>query len=191
MSFCKIRQFRISSALDDVRPLPPSIFRHLESCECCRDFYKRSQSIGDELSAAPVSTETPPWLSTRIMAQVQASSQERAPALSPLVRWLPAVTGVAAIAIVAMVIFASQKEPASSVVDEDGGVEPPAPVEETTPGVYALTTPVHPANVPAKLEEHAKGALSKEAQHLASDLRGARRFLTASFRSTIPGMGSD
>ena len=52
-------------------------------------------------------------------------------------------------------------------------------------------TPVHPATVTARIEEHAKHALSKEVQDLAADLSGARNFLSASLRNTIPGLRGD
>ena len=95
--------------------------------------------------------------------------------------WLPAVAGTAAIALVAGVI-------ALNIPSEEDEI---AQTESTDVPLPAPSTPVHPASVPSRFEQHAKLALSKEFQDLAADISGARRFLTASLRSTLPGLGEE
>ena len=72
MSLCPIRQFRISSALDDDRELSASLQRHVDACPRCRQFLDNSRSLGKSL-AAPTPVETPPWLHTTIMAKVNGT----------------------------------------------------------------------------------------------------------------------
>ena len=177
MSLCLIRQYRISSALDEGRELSSSLKRHIGTCRRCRQFLEDSRSL-DESLAAKVDFDPPAWLHTRVMAKIGTAGrpvgQERLPS-----RWFPALAGAAGIAIVAGII-------AIGVNSED------RPPEETaTAQLPAPSPPVHPASVTAKIEEHAKLALTKEAKDLAADLSGAKNFFTASLRSTIPLLGGE
>ena len=174
MSLCPIRQFRISSALDDDRELSASLQRHVDACPRCRQFLDNSRSLGKSL-AAPTPVETPPWLHTKIMAKVNGTFPDEMAKESR--SWFPALAGAAAIAVVATLVAVN--------------VDPNTPAQEEVVQLSAPVTPVHPATVTARIEEHAKHALSKEVQDLAADLSGARNFLSASLRNTIPGLRGD
>jgi hypothetical protein len=177
MSLCHIRQFRISSALDDERQLPTSLQRHVDACPSCGSFLAQARALGDQMGAAPSTASPPAWMHTKIMAQLRASVPERqARSRAP---WLAAAAGIAAIAGVVGMI-AINMPPGTDAEFETASVQISAPV-----------TPLHPASVPGRLEQHAKQALSTEFQNLAADISGARKFLSASLRNTIPGLGGE
>ncbi len=172
MSLCQIRQYRISNALNDGRALSDSLQRHVDGCSQCSEFLSKSRALGENL--APAEYEPPAWLRIRVMSNLLAGSPAARPA-SPARRWLPAAAGLAAIGTVAAIIAVS--------------VNPADPVE-TTPrfAIKPPVPPVHPASVPERLERHAKQTLGKEFQDLATDISGARKFLGASLRNTLPGL---
>lgn len=176
MSLCKLRQFRISSALDDGRQLSASLQNHIDACPRCRGFHQQSCAIAASLvpAAAP---DAPAWLHTKIMARVR-SAEPVATAAAPR-RWLPAVAGLAAIAVAAGLITLKFQKNAIPPEEQAVAWSPPVPV-----------TP-HPASVTDRLERHAKQALSNEFHHLATDIAGAKNFLTASLRSTLPSLGDE
>jgi len=178
MPLCNIRQLRISSSLDDGRELSPSLQRHVDACPRCSRFLAESEALEDRLVKRSADAGgSPAWMHTRIMAEIHASApgggQERTPA------WLPVAAGMAALAILAglMTLSAPQGEPPAQET---------AAVQLSTP-----VPPVHPASVPARIEKHAKLALTTEFQNLATDISGARKFISASLRNTIPGLGGD
>ena len=104
MSLCQIKQYRISSALDDGRALSGSLQRHVDGCPDCREFLNKSRALGNRLS--PTDYEPPAWLRTRVMSKVLAGNPPARPAWSAR-RWLPATAGLAAMGIVAAVIAVS------------------------------------------------------------------------------------
>lgn len=114
---------------------------------------------------------------TRIMAEVRAAAPDQTPRARP--SWLPAAAGIAATAVLVGLITMSTRQ--DEVTDQET-----ASVQITTP-----VTPLHPATVPSRFERHAKQALSTEFQNLATDISGARRFISASLRNTIPGLGGE
>ena len=175
MPLCTLRQFRISSALDDGRQLSPSLRSHIDACPSCRKFHQQSCAIAVDF--APRATDPPPWLHTKIMGEIQATTQDGGGGPASLRRWLPASVGLAAIATVAALIMFNVQE---------------APVEtEQAEVVLRPPIPPHPASVPGAFESHAKQALSREFHHLATDIAGAKNFLTASLLSTIPGLAEE
>ena len=178
MPLCNIRQFRISSALDDGRQLSEPLRRHIDACPRCRQFLKQSESLGIRLSDGfSNSVQSPAWLRTRIMAEVGAMAPDQTHGARPY--WLPAAAGVAAmVALVGLITM-------STCQDEVPDPET-ASVQISTP-----VTPLHPATVPGRFERHAKQALSTEFQNLATDISGARRFISASLRNTVPGLGGE
>ncbi|MFT4547642.1 MAG: hypothetical protein ACI9UA_001266 [Pseudoalteromonas tetraodonis] len=174
MLLCRFRQFRISSALDDGRELPEALKSHAGSCQSCQQFLTRSQALAEELRASVPMEDPPAWLHMKIMAKVRSS--EAAPSTSE--RWIPVVAGAAAIAIAFAVVNMNVNPPAENT-------------QLATVQLSAPTTPIHPASVTAKIERHAKNTLNKEFQDIAADISGARNFLSASLRNTIPGMRED
>ncbi|MGI9242318.1 MAG: hypothetical protein ACR2RV_16085 [Verrucomicrobiales bacterium] len=178
MPLCNIRQLRISSALDDGRALSAPLQRHVDACPRCRQFLEQSESLEIRLSDSPPnSAQTPAWMRTRIMAEVRASTPEHAHRARPA--WLPTAAGIAATAILVGLITMSTRQ--DEVPEQET-----ASVQISTP-----VTPLHPATVPGRFERHAKQALSTEFQNLATDISGARRFISASLRNTIPGLGGE
>lgn len=179
MSLCSIRQLRISSALDDGRDLSASLRRHVEGCPRCGSFLSNSRAIGEQLGDSAPAAHAPPWMHTRIMARIQTADRpERQNLARPA--WLPAAAGVAAIAVLVGLI-------ATYTPDR----QDPELVETTTAQIPAPVTPLHPASVPGQFEKRAKQALATEFQNLASDISGARKFLSASLRNTIPALGGE
>jgi len=180
MSLCKLRQLRISGALDERRQLSPSLQRHVDACPRCRKFHRQSCAIAASLAPAPA--DSPPWLHTKIIARIRAAApadESRAAR-----RWLPATAGLGAIACaIGVVALSIQRDAPESA--QDGDPQPP-PAEQ-----FVVRPPVspHPASVPNRFEQHAKQALTQEFQHLATDIAGAKNFLTASLRNTFPGLG--
>ena len=174
MSLCQIRRYRISSALDDGRPLSRSLQNHVDGCPGCREFLNKSRTL--ELRLAPGDYDPPAWLSTRVMSQLH-SEQPRS-SRSIMQRWIPASAGLAAMLVVAVAIALN---PGSEPAVEEA---PPVALGNPVP-------PVDPTAVPESLERHAKNTLGKEFQDLAADISGARRFLGASLRSTLPGLRSN
>lgn len=49
--FCRLAQWRVSSALSDGRVLPASVQRHVRGCPRCTDFYSRSLLLEARLQA--------------------------------------------------------------------------------------------------------------------------------------------
>ena len=172
MPLCKLRQFRISSALDGRRELSASLQNHVDACASCREFLTRSRSLESRLRPGSPQGDSPPWLHTEIMARVRAS----VPAEEPR-SWLPAIIGASAIAVAALVI----------TFGVNRAQDQPPEVAEVPLRPPVAT--VHPGLVPGHFEKHAKQALSKEFQNLAADITGAKNFLNASLRNTIPGLG--
>ena len=178
MPLCNIRQFRISSSLEDGRELSPPLQRHVDACPRCSRFLAESETLEDRLLKCSADAgESPAWMHTRIMAEIHASApgggQERTLA------WLPVAAGMAVLAVLAglMTLSAPRGE---------------NPAQETsTVQLSTPVPPVHPASVPARIEKHAKLALATEFQNIATDISGARKFISASLRNTIPGLGGD
>ena len=179
MSLCNIRQLRISSALDDGRELPASLRRHVEGCPRCESFLNNSRAIGETLGNSAPTAHAPSWMHTKIMAQIRAADRPgRQHGARPA--WLPAAAGAAAIAVIVGLIATYTPDRPDPELVETATAQIPAPV-----------TPLHPASVPGQFEKHAKQALAAEFHNLASDISGARKFLSASLRHTIPDLGGE
>ena len=57
--FCWLRQWRISSALDDGRDVPAGLRRHVMRCDRCRAFLEGSQRFGSVLRDEATSVDEP------------------------------------------------------------------------------------------------------------------------------------
>lgn len=87
---CRWNQWRISNSLDDGKPLPPTVQKHLLACPQCRDFYKRSLQIEQAFAESTLSesASTHQALSNRFYEAAIHSSPSELPDKSHS-RWIP------------------------------------------------------------------------------------------------------
>ena len=101
---CRFFKSWMACALDDRRPLPARIRRHLAACAGCREHHEGQSSIVRNLRAeiSQTSAEPSPFLRARILNEIASTSRREAPA--SLVRWAWAGGIVALLALGAIVM---------------------------------------------------------------------------------------
>jgi len=115
--FCWLRQWRISSALDDGRDLPAGLRRHVEICDHCKSFLEGSRRLGVVLRSEASTLDEP------IVPVASKPTWQR---------WAP-VAAAAAIIVVATVLWTLLGSAPS---------QPPAPIITEQPNpLKALDTP--------------------------------------------------
>ncbi|HAV61987.1 MAG TPA: hypothetical protein DCY13_06445 [Verrucomicrobiales bacterium] len=100
---CRLFQIWINWRLDDGRPLPDAALRHLASCPRCSVALRNHQVAETALRQSPAPPNPPPspWLTGRIMSEVQKEEPVRHPPF--VVRALPAMAAL--IVITLFVLF--------------------------------------------------------------------------------------
>ena len=93
--FCWLRQWRISSALDDGRDIPAGLQRHAERCDHCKTFLEGSRRLGVALRdgastldvSVPQVTPRPAWQRWAPLAAAAAII------VAAIVLWMSLVSG--------------------------------------------------------------------------------------------------
>ena len=158
-----LAKFKIYSALDEGRPLPPSLRRRLEDSDDLRSFAQSADALGRALKQDLPTTEPPAFLHASIMRAIEPASQP-APRRSHALRWLPAP--VLAIAILLAAWWGLHQPPATSAP------RPDLAAASTAVGLGEQVTQTMPAALVSPL--------SDEWQRLDRDLNKTFDFLSAS-----------
>lgn len=159
-----LTKFRISAALDEGKPLPPSVSQALHRSEELRRFTERTRAVERELTETQPAITPPPALHRSIMRSIERAA-EPTPDVPTLhfVRWLAAP----AFAVVLALALWHAAKPSSSSTN-------PAPLASVG------TTLEIGSTVPRTLAPALVAPLSDELTHLNQDLDHTAEFLLAS-----------
>lgn len=160
--------------------LPPS--RHLARCEDCRAHFVAEAKLEGSLRRAARETiaRVPDGLEDRILDTISyPAAPVRQSAANRRLAWTVSLAGVAAAAVVALVIFRSPDESSLIVGDETGNVAPPLTVPDRTVDTFdAWRQRIANLNPTSPLEV--------EIDAVYADTRSALRFLALNFLTSEP-----
>jgi len=185
--FCWFFKKAIDYRLDERRPLPDLIVRHLRRCAPCRCRYETESRIAKQLAAdaGGLRQGAPPFLHARIMARLNrhpAPGSER----TRTILSAPAVAAVAVAAVLAGFIWTQHVASQNRLITQQS-------VERTAAELSALVQ----APDEVKLEQWSRKLdqpLETELQLVVSDARTAisylaDNFLPEKFRDSGAGVG--
>lgn len=176
---CRWIQFVINRSLDDERPLPPAVERHLESCAHCREFKERqSQAISRmrDTRSGQMQADPSPFLRARILNQIRA--EQPATVRNGFGRW---AWGGLAVAIVATaIVTASFLKPAHPV--SVANLQPAKNQQEFVPAVLLeRTTSLTSGGNLLRAATNIDRPLHKELNLVINDAQNALRSLRYEF----------
>lgn len=193
---CRLYQMWINRVLDDGRPLPARVERHLAACEECRRWHERQSLVVQRLLAgrrsvgaigAAVSTGedaagatevASPFLRARILNEIIRDPGREAPVA--FVRWLWA-GGVAAAITLAMVLTQWRTEPAADLIARD---QPTATHTHASAVFLNVTTRLSDGGQLLLVATDFDQPLQNEMNLVLGDARAALRSLQSEF---LPG----
>lgn len=146
---CRLLRLRISSRLDDGRPLPSALERHLSKCPDCAAWHRTGLSLigqlrhsaPDQVRALP---DPSPFLHAKILRAVRVSRQRPEPAAVPLGRiWRGAAVAAVVLTVAAgsATMFLKHKAPAPAPTGGTAQSAPGVPLQisPTSPGIARVS----------------------------------------------------
>jgi hypothetical protein len=165
-------KFKISSALDDRKPLPPTLESAINRSEEARRFAADSKTLEQRLKQQLPKPQAPPSLHSGIMRSVRAAAHAPEPDNQiSWMRWIP----VSALALLVVLGALAAIHFSPNHVSNSTTAKPAPPPSLATAGSALELGSDMLRDAPAA----AMSPLVAEARHLNTDLTNAKEFLLA------------
>jgi hypothetical protein len=155
-------KYRISTSLDAVEPLPPSLQQKLTADDELRRFAQGLSALHEALKNSVPEPEAPPALHASIIGAVRRVGRPVPAARKPsIARWLPAPAFAALVCALCVWHFTSARTPSRAVI------------------AHASTALATGGEILRMVPATALGPLTEEWQRLHQDLNNTAEFLLA------------
>lgn len=174
---CRIYRLWLDRSLDDRRPLPALVERHLAGCTSCRRHRESQERLVRRLraGATTVPTEPSPFLRTRILNEVRADARQAAALPQARLIWAGSVL---AVLVLGFVLF----RPSRPMVDESALAKAPvSTVPDPAAALLVATTRITDGGRLLQVATNIDQPLQKEMHLVLQDARTVLRSLQTEF----------